>query len=90
MTSVSKSVYIDELDDMVNKYNFIYHRTNKMEPVDAVDIKSNIYIDFSTEINGKDPEFKIVDFVRISKYKNIFAKRLHSKLVQRRFCDLKS
>ena len=41
MTSVSKSVYIDKLDDIVSKYNFTYHRTIKMEPVD---VKSNIYI----------------------------------------------
>ena len=41
MTSVSKSVYIDKLDDIVSKYSFTYHRTIKMEPVD---VKSNIYI----------------------------------------------
>ena len=37
-----------------------------------VDIKSNIYITISEEINDKDPKFKVADIVRISKYKNIF------------------
>ena len=39
-----------------------------------VDVKDNTYIDFKKEINGRDPKFKIGDHVRISKYKNIFAK----------------
>ena len=71
MTSISKNVYIDKLDDIVNKYNNTYHSTIKMKPVD---VKSNTYIDYSKEINNKDPKFKIGDIVRISKYKNIFAK----------------
>ena len=37
-------------------------------------VKSNTYIEFSKNINGKDPKFKISDIVRASKYKNIFAK----------------
>ena len=71
MTLISKNVYIDKLDDTVNKHNNTYHRTIKMKPVD---IKSNIYIDSSKDINNKDPKFKIGDIVRISKFKNIFAK----------------
>ena len=76
MTSVSKNVYIDKLDDIVDEYNNTYHRTIKMKPVD---VKDNTYID-STElhsekkVNDKDPKFKVGDRVRISKYKNIFAK----------------
>ena len=35
MTSISKKVYIDKLDDIVNKYNNTYHRTIKMKPVDV-------------------------------------------------------
>ena len=38
------------------------------------DIKASLFIDSSKEINHKDPKFKIGDIVRISKYKNIFAK----------------
>ena len=47
----------------------------------SVDVKSNTYIDSSKEINNKDPKFKFGDIFTISKYKNIFCKRLHSKLV---------
>ena len=71
MTSVSKNVYINKLDDIVNEYNNTYHRTIKMKPVD---VKDNTYIDFKKEVNDKDPKFKVGDHVRISKYKNIFAK----------------
>ena len=71
MTSISKNMYIDKLDDIVNKYNNTYHRTIKMKPVH---VKSNTYVNPSKEINDKDPNFKIGDNVRISKYKNIFAK----------------
>ena len=72
MISVSKNVYIDKLDDIVNEYNNTYHRTIKMKPVD---VKDNTYIDFEKEVNGKYPKFEVGDRVRISKYKNIFAKR---------------
>ena len=50
MTSISKNVYIDKLDDIVNEYNNTY-RTIKMKPVD---IKDNTYIDFEKEANDKD------------------------------------
>ena len=70
MTAISKSVCIDKLDDTVNKYNNTYHRTIKMKPVD---IKDNTYINFEKEVNNKDPIFKVGHYVRISKYKNIFA-----------------
>ena len=72
MTSVSKNVYIDKSDDIVNEYNNIYHGKIKMKPVD---VKNNTYIDSSKEINDKDPKFKVGDHVGISKHKNIFAKR---------------
>ena len=71
MTSISKNVYIDELDDIVNVYNNTCHRTIKMK---HVDVKDNTYIDFEKEVNDKDPKFKVGDYVRISKHKNIFAK----------------
>ena len=70
MTSISKNVYIDKLDDIVNKHNNIYHSKIKMKPV----VKSSTYIDFSKEINNKNPKFKIGDIARISQYENIFAK----------------
>ena len=71
MTSISKNVYIDKLDDIVNEYNNTYHTTIKMKPTD---VKDNTYINTSKEIHNKDPKFKVGDHVRISKYKNIFAK----------------
>ena len=71
MTSISKNVYIDKLDDIVDKYNNTYHTRIKMKPID---VKDNTYINADKEINNKDPKFKVGDHVRISKYKNIFAK----------------
>ena len=71
MTSISKNVYIDKLDDIVNEYNNAYHTTIKMKPID---VKDNTYINTDKETNDKDPKFKVGDRVRISKYKNIFAK----------------
>ena len=71
MNSISKNVYIDKLDDIVNQYNNAHHRTIKMKPVD---VKDNTFIDFKIEVNDKDSEYKVGDHVRISKYKNIFAK----------------
>ena len=71
MTSVSKNVYIDKLDDIAGGYNNTYHRTIQTK---LVDVKDNTYIDFKKEVNDEDPKFKIGDHVRISKYKNIFAK----------------
>ena len=60
-------MYIDKLDDTVNTY--INHSTIKMKPVD---VTLSTYIEFSKEINNKDPKFKIGKIVRISKYKKIF------------------
>ena len=71
MTAISKNVYFDVLDDIVNKYNNTVHRTIKMKPID---VKDNTYVDSKKEVNDKDPKFKVGDHVRISKYKNIFAK----------------
>ena len=71
MTSISKNVYIDKLDDVVNEYNNTKHRTTKMKPID---VKDNTCIDFGKEVNDNDPKFKVGDHVRISKYKNISAK----------------
>ena len=71
MTSVSKNIYIDKLNDIVDKYNNTYHSRIKVKPVD---IKINTYIGSSKEINNKNPKFKIGDIVRISTYKNIFSK----------------
>ena len=71
MTSVSKHVYTDKLDDVVSRYNNTNHRTIKIKPVD---VKWNTFINSSKEMNNKNPKFKIGDIVGISKYTNISAK----------------
>ena len=71
MTAISKSVYFDVLDDIVDKYNNIYHKTIKMKPVDVED---DSFAEYNEESNEKDPNFKVGDHVRISKFQNLFAK----------------
>ena len=71
MTAISKNVYIDVLDNIVNKYNNTVHKTIKMKPINVTD---DSYTEYNEDFNKKDPKFKVGDHVRISKYKNIFAK----------------
>ena len=71
ITSISKNVYIDKVDNIVDEYNNAKSRTIKMKPID---VKDNRYINIDKEFNDNDPKFKVGDHVRISKYKNIFAK----------------
>ena len=71
MTLITKNIYIHKLDDIVNEYNNTYHTTIKMK---LIDVKDNTYINTDKETNDKDPKFKVGDRVKISKYKNIFAK----------------
>ena len=71
ITSISKNVYIDKVDNIVDEYNNTKSRTIKMKPID---VKDNRYINIDKEFNDNDPKFKVGDHVRISKYKNIFAK----------------
>ena len=71
MTAVFKNVYFQLLDDIVNKCNNTVHRTIEMK---ATDFTSDSYAEYYEDSNKKDPKFKVVGHVRISKYKNIFAK----------------
>ena len=80
MTATGKNVYYDVLDDIVDEYNNTKHSTIKMKPIDVKD-NERVYID---EHNEKDTtksgssersRFKVGDRVRISEFKNIFAKR---------------
>ena len=73
MISISKNVYIDKLDNIVNEYNNTYRRTIKMK---HIDVKDNTYMNIGKEVNDKDPKFKFGDHVRISKYKTISAKAI--------------
>ena len=78
MTSTSKNVYVDKLDDIVDEYSNVYHKTTQIKPTD---VKLSTYIDFDVENSDKDTKFEVGDHIRISKYKGIFAERLHFKSV---------
>ena len=72
ITSVLKNVYTNnELDDIVNKCNNRYHIAIKMK---SFDIETGTHVDLHIEEDDADPKFKVGDHIRISKYKNIFAK----------------
>ena len=71
MTLISKNVFIDELEDIVNECNNTYHDTIKMK---SVNVESSTNTDSRKEIDDKDLKLKTGDIVRISKYKNIFTK----------------
>ena len=81
MTSISKNVHINKLEDSVNKYNNTYHRAIKLKPVN---VKPITYIDSSKQINDKDHKFKIDDIVRTSKHSG-----LKSKEIGGTFCEQK-
>ena len=71
MTAISKNVYFDVLDDIINKYNNTVHKIIKMKPIDVTD---DSYAEHNENFNKKDPKFKVGGNVRISKYENIFDK----------------
>ena len=71
MTAVSKNVYFVVLDDIVNKYNNTVYRSIKMK---SIDVTSDSYAEYNEDSNKIDSKFKVDDHIRISKYKNIFAK----------------
>ena len=71
VTTISKNVYIDLLNNIVNRYNNTVHKTIKTKPID---VTNDSYAECSEDFNKKDPKCKVNDHVRISKYENIFAK----------------
>ena len=72
MTAISKNIYFDVLDDIIDRYNNTVHRTIKMKPIEVTD---DYYAGYNEDpSNKRDPKFRVGDNVRISKYKNIFAK----------------
>ena len=71
MTAISKNVYFDVLDDILNKYNNTIHKTIKLKPID---VTGDSYAEYNEDFNKKDPKFKFGDHVRISKCINIVAK----------------
>ena len=66
LTSTSKNMYIDKLDDIVDKYNNIYHRTIRMKPIN---VNASTYFDFDVENNDKVLNFEVGDHVKISEHK---------------------
>ena len=72
MTAISKNVYFDVLDDIVDKHNNTVYKTIKMKPIN---VTGDSYAKHNENSNEKDPKFKVGDHVRISKNKTIFAKR---------------
>ena len=66
MTAASKNAYVDKFDNIVNENNNTYNGTIKIKPVE---VKSNIYINCSKEIDDKDAKFEVVEIVRMTKYK---------------------
>ena len=83
MVSISKNVYIEKLDDIVNVYNNTYHRTIKMKPID---VKNNTYVNTDKEVNDKDPKFKVGDHQNTK----IFLLKATPQISQKNFCDQKS
>ena len=71
MTAISKNVYVDVLNDIVNKYNNTVHKTINMKPID---VTNDHYAKYNEEFNLKNSKFNVGDHVRISKYKDIFTK----------------
>ena len=64
-------MYIDKLDDMLNRYNNTYHSAIKMKPVD---VNPDMHVEYNKENNKEGSKFKVGDHARISEYKNIFEK----------------
>ena len=78
MTSISKNVYIDKLDDLVNKHD----HTIKMK---SIDVKLSTFIDFCVKSDEKDPKLKVCDHVRIS-HNNVFTKGYIPNWFLQNFC----
>ena len=72
MTAIQNNIYFDMLDDSYNKYNNTVYRTIKMKPIE---VTNDSFAKYNEESNKRSPKYKVGDHVRISKYKNIFAKR---------------
>ena len=71
MTSISQNVYFDKLDNILNEYNNTCHKSIKIK---SIDVKSRTCFNFGAENNYKDPKFDVSDYLKISKYIDIFGK----------------
>ena len=84
MTAISKNVYFDVLDDIVNKYNNTVHKTIKMKPID---VRNDSYAEYNENSNKKGPKFKVDDCVRIQNTKTFLLKDI-LQIGQKRFLVL--
>ena len=71
-------MYIDKLNDIVNKYKNTYRRTIKIKPDD---VKNNTYINFGEEIILKILNLKLVIMLEYQNIKIFLLKDICSKLV---------
>ena len=62
MTTILKNVYIDVLNDIVNKYNNTVHKTIKIKPID---VTNDSYVEYNEDSNKKGPKFTVNDHVTI-------------------------
>ena len=69
--TLKNRIYQHMPNDIVDKYKNTYHRTIKIKPIELGD---DSFTEYNEETNEKDPKFKVGYHVRISMYKNIFAK----------------
>ena len=86
MTAVSKNVYFDVLDDIVNKYNSTVDRSIKMKPIG---VTSDSYAEYNEDSNVSKPKFKVGDHVRIWKYKKVFAEGCNQNWTEEVFVVIK-
>ena len=84
----NNTIWINDLDKLVNEYNNTYHRSIKMKPIDA-SLKSNENIVrnnlYNFKYTNKKPKFSIGDKVRVSLLKNTFEKSYISNWSQEIF-----
>ena len=71
MTAVNDNVYYDHLDKIVEKYNNTVNRSIKMKPINVKNSDNKTYV---VTPNKQSAKFKINDLLRISQFKNVFAK----------------
>ena len=68
MAAVSKNVYINKLDDIINKYNNTYHRAIKIKPIDVKDVT---HVDFIKEFDDEYLKLMInLKLVVMSEFQN--------------------
>ena len=84
----NNTIWINDLDKLVEKYNNSYHRSIKMSPINASKksneniVKNNLY---NFKITDKKPKFNIGDKVRVSLLKNTFEKSVIHLIIHKKY-----